>query len=106
MSRSFKDKNRRQKDNRQKARSDVKRRKERSFKRDLAPGSSPKSDAPKISHAQLKSLEKLLGGIGTPEPKPLVPDAFQIEALKERRYRLNSHFNSLEVIRVSMLKPV
>lgn len=35
-----------------------------------------------MSSHQLKSLENLLGGIGTPEPAPLVPDAFQIEALK------------------------
>lgn len=29
-----------------------------------------------------KKLEKLLGGIGTPEPQPLVPDKFQIDALE------------------------
>lgn len=31
--------------------------------------------------AQLKAVERLLGGIGVPEPKPLKPDAFQLEAL-------------------------
>lgn len=74
MPRSFKDKNR----NRNKARSDFDRRKERNVKRELAPESSAKSFSPN----QLKSLERLLGGIGTPEPKPLVPDDFQVEALK------------------------
>jgi len=81
MTRSFKDKTR-QKDKRKNARSDVKRRKERNFKRELAPESSAQSGSPKISPNQLKSLEKLLGGIGTPAPAPLVPDDFQIEALK------------------------
>jgi len=80
MARIFKDKTRR-KDNRQKARSDVKRRSERNFKRELAPESSAKDGSPRFAENS-KSLEKLLGGIGTPEPKPLVPDEFQIEALK------------------------
>lgn len=79
MAHSFKDKNR----NRKKSRSNINRQKERNFKRELAPESSPNSGgAAKMSAPQLKSLEKLLGGIGTPEPAPLVPDAFQIEALK------------------------
>jgi superfamily II RNA helicase len=82
MARSFKDKNRRSRENRKNARSDVNRRKERNFKRELAPESSARGDSGKISPQQLKSLEKLLEGIGTPEPRPLVPDDFQIEALK------------------------
>lgn len=82
MARSFKDKNRRSKDNRQKARSDVNRRRERNFKRELAPESSAKSNESRFSPAHLKSLETLLGGIGTPEPQPLVPDDFQLEALQ------------------------
>ncbi len=75
MTRPFKDKNR---SNRQKTRSGFNHQKERNFKRELAPESS----AVVISPAHLKSLEKLLGGIGTPEPRPIVPDDFQIEALK------------------------
>lgn len=67
--------------NREKARSDVRRRKERRFKRELAPESSGKSDAPRFNARQLSSLENLLSGIGTPEQKPFVPDDFQVEAL-------------------------
>ena len=81
MARSLKDKNRR-KNNQKNARSDIDRRKERNFKRELAPESSVKFGSPKFFPTQAKSLEKLLGGIGTPEPKPLVPDQFQIEALE------------------------
>ncbi len=82
MPRRSRDKNR-SKDNRRSktaARSDVNRSKERKFKRELAPQSSDRdfSSAP----TQTKSIEKLLHGIGTPEPAPLVPDAFQIEALE------------------------
>lgn len=36
---------------------------------------------PKYSPDQLKAVEELLSGIGTPEPSPFVPDAFQTEAL-------------------------
>lgn len=78
MARSFKDKNRRRGDDRRTARSAVNRRKERNYKRELAPESSAQS----VSPSRQKSLEKLLGGIGTPEPKPIVPDDFQIEALQ------------------------
>ncbi len=81
MARPPKDKNRR-KSNQKNARSDINRRKERNFKRELTPESSAKFGSPKFSPAQSKSLEKLLDGIGTPEPKPLVPDRFQIEALE------------------------
>ncbi|HLM61552.1 MAG TPA: DEAD/DEAH box helicase [Pyrinomonadaceae bacterium] len=80
MARIFKDKNRR-KDNRKNARSDINRRKERNFKRELAPESSANIGS-RIFTTGKKSLEKLLGDIGTPEPKPLVPDDFQIQALK------------------------
>ncbi|MGI8638401.1 MAG: DEAD/DEAH box helicase [Pyrinomonadaceae bacterium] len=68
--------------NRENARSNTNRRKERKFKRELAPESSAKSDSPRFSPAQLKSVEKLLQGIGTPAPAPFVPDAFQTEALE------------------------
>ncbi len=74
MPHSFKDKNRR----RQKNRSGFNHQKERNFKREAAPESSAKS----VSPVQIKTLEKLLGGIGTPEPSPIVPDDFQIEALQ------------------------
>ena len=74
MAHSFKDKNR----NRKKNRSGFNHQKERNFKRELAPESSAKTASP----VQIKVLETLLGGIGTPEPKPIVPDDFQIEALK------------------------
>ena len=74
MARPFKDKNR----NRKKNSSGFNHQKERHFKRELAPESSAKS----VSPGQIKSLERLLGGIGTPEPQPIVPDDFQIEALK------------------------
>jgi len=80
MARSLKDKNRR-KDNRKNSRSDIKRHKERNFKRELAPESSVKDGSSKFPNNE-KSLEKLLGGIGTPAPAPLVPDDFQVEALK------------------------
>jgi superfamily II RNA helicase len=58
------------------------RQKERIFKRELAPDSSAKISSAQFSLTQLKSVEKLLQGIGTPEPKPIVPDDFQIEALE------------------------
>jgi ATP-dependent RNA helicase HelY len=64
------------------ARSDTNRRNERKFKRALADESSGQAQAPRYSAANLKAVEKLLAGIGTPEPKPLVPDDFQIEALR------------------------
>jgi superfamily II RNA helicase len=57
-------------------------RNERTFKRGLADESSVESESLRFSPANLKVVEKLLEGIGTPEPKPLVPDDFQIEALE------------------------
>ncbi len=39
------------------------------------------SESPQAAAANARSTEKLLAGIGTPEPKPLVPDPFQLEAL-------------------------
>jgi superfamily II RNA helicase len=79
MARERKDKNRPKLKN---VRSDIVRRKERSFKRELAPESSNRFDSSKSNPAQSRAVEKLLAGIGTPEPRPLVPDDFQIEALK------------------------
>ena len=56
---------------------------ERSNKRDFAERSSPPrfEEAPQTI-AQLKATERLLKGIGVPEPQPFVPDPFQIEALE------------------------
>lgn len=58
MARISKDKNRRNKDNRKNARSDVTRQKERNFKRELAPESSAKDGSPKFPYNE-KALEKL-----------------------------------------------
>ena len=79
MARDRKDKNRPKLKN---VRSDIVRRKERKYKRELAPESSAEFDSTKPNFAQSKSVERLLQGIGTPEPRPIVPDDFQIEALK------------------------
>lgn len=82
MSRSRNDKSNRKnkRNNREKARSDIYRRKERNFKRELADGSSVNS--PVFTVSQKKNLDKLLEGIGTPEAKPFVPDDFQLDALQ------------------------
>ncbi|HMS39988.1 MAG TPA: DEAD/DEAH box helicase [Pyrinomonadaceae bacterium] len=77
MARNFKNRNKQKS-----PRSDINRNKERNFKRRLASESSFIFDEKKQSPAQLKSVEKLLSGIGTPEPRPIVPDDFQIEALE------------------------
>ena len=81
MARSFKEKNR---NRRQKsgARSNVRRPDERSIKRDLARESSSERHERELSPHQLKAVERLLSGIGTPEPRPIVPDDFQLEAIK------------------------
>lgn len=56
---------------------------ERRSKRDLAERSSPPrfEEAPQTIN-QLKATERLLKGIGVPEPRPFSPDPFQIEALE------------------------
>lgn len=84
MARSREDNNQKGKNTRKRknVRSDTFRQKERIFKRELAPDSSAKIGSTQFSPAQLKSVEKLLQGIGTPEPKPIVPDDFQIDALE------------------------
>src|SRR5262249_55225867 len=43
-------------------------------------GSEPPGE-PRQSLAQLEAVEKLLSGIGVPEPQAFSPDAFQLEAL-------------------------
>src|SRR5947208_105127 len=68
--------------NRDNARSNIKRRQERNFKRDLAPKSFDKSGSPEPSAPSKRALDRLLSGIGTPEAKPFVADVFQTEALE------------------------
>ena len=54
---------------------------ERRSKRPLARESSGKRPAEPLTPRQLRAVERLLSGIGVPEPKPLKPDDFQLEAL-------------------------
>lgn len=55
--------------------------KERRYKRDLAPESSATRAPVSQTLAQMKAVEKLLEGIGNPDPTPFAPDDFQLEAL-------------------------
>jgi ATP-dependent RNA helicase HelY len=84
MARSYDDKKRRdrRRNQNERARSNIKRRNERFDGRELARGGSDKSFSPGISPAQQKALDRLLSGIGTPEPQPFVPDDFQLEAIE------------------------
>ncbi|MDQ3800561.1 MAG: DEAD/DEAH box helicase, partial [Acidobacteriota bacterium] len=86
MSRSPNDRRRRESriGSRDKARSNIDRRKEREFKRELAEKSSAggAKGEPQYSPQQKRAVDNLLSGIGTPEPQPIVPDDFQIEALE------------------------
>ncbi|HEX8637081.1 MAG TPA: DEAD/DEAH box helicase [Pyrinomonadaceae bacterium] len=81
MARSFKEKNRSRR-SKSDSRSNVKRPDERNFKRELARVSSGEFAERAPSPHQLKAVERLLSGIGTPEPRPIVPDDFQLEAIK------------------------
>ncbi len=54
---------------------------ERKDKRRLAPESSASRPIIPQTPRQLRAVERLLSGIGVPEPRPFKPDAFQIEAL-------------------------
>jgi superfamily II RNA helicase len=54
---------------------------ERKFKRNLAGESSHERGPGPQTLKQLKAVEKLLEGIGTPAPAPFAPDDFQLEAL-------------------------
>ncbi len=65
-----------------KSHSNPKRQKERNFKRELAPESFKEFRPPGLTLSQQKQLENLLEGIGTPEPTPLIPDKFQLDALQ------------------------
>lgn len=56
---------------------------ERSNKREFADRSSPlRFEEGRQTIGQLKATERLLHGIGVPEPQPFTPDDFQIEALE------------------------
>lgn len=54
---------------------------ERHGKRPLAGESSVERRPQPLTPRQVKAVERLLSGIGVPEPRPFKPDAFQIEAL-------------------------
>jgi ATP-dependent RNA helicase HelY len=54
---------------------------ERTDKRPFAVESSLKPPAPVQTPRQLRAVERLLKGIGVPEPLPFKPDPFQLEAL-------------------------
>jgi superfamily II RNA helicase len=82
MARSPKNRNGKWNSRPKSARSDIARRQERDYKRQLADESFSDGAASRPTETQVKALETLLGGIGTPEPRPLVPDDFQIEALE------------------------
>ncbi|MEQ1765756.1 MAG: DEAD/DEAH box helicase [Pyrinomonadaceae bacterium] len=56
---------------------------ERTTKRDFADGSSgPRFEENRQTIGQMKATERLLDGIGVPEPHPFQPDDFQLEALE------------------------
>jgi superfamily II RNA helicase len=54
---------------------------ERKHKRNLAAESSHRPAEERHTGPQLEAVERLLSGIGVPEPTPFTPDAFQLEAL-------------------------
>jgi superfamily II RNA helicase len=54
---------------------------DRDFKRRIASESSASGEVQQTP-AQLAAVERLLSGIGTPDPTPFRPDPFQIEALE------------------------
>ncbi|MCU1287801.1 MAG: Superfamily helicase [Acidobacteria bacterium] len=82
MARSFKEKNLKKRNRQDRVRSNTARPNERNFKRDLARESSGDFGEKKLTPQQMESVERLLSGIGTPEPQPIVPDDFQLEALR------------------------
>ena len=53
----------------------------RNFKRKPQNDGSEKFRAVQPSPGLTRSIERLLSGIGTPEPAPIVPDPFQLEAI-------------------------
>lgn len=54
---------------------------ERSNKRGFAGESSAPREPQPLTPRQIRAVERLLSGIGVPEPRPFEPDAFQLEAL-------------------------
>lgn len=80
--RSDKSGRRPKRNNRDKVRSNIHQRQERNFKRKIAEKGSENIAPAAPNPNQKKALDRLLTGIGTPEPRPLVPDPFQIEALE------------------------
>ena len=56
--------------------------KERKAKGDFAERTSYPGAKKRFAPPKKEDLDRLLDGIGTPEPKPFVPDDFQIEALE------------------------
>ncbi|MFN0277477.1 MAG: DEAD/DEAH box helicase [Pyrinomonadaceae bacterium] len=73
----------RDRNNRRSSRSPSKTRQkgERRYKRPLAKESSEPRVIKEQTPRQIRAVERLLSGIGVPEPQPFKPDAFQIEAL-------------------------
>ncbi len=59
----------------------VNRRIERKANDKIAENSAENRRDSKYTNAQLRAIENLLAGIGTPAPKPFQPDPFQLEAL-------------------------
>ena len=55
---------------------------ERNDKRPLARESSGERSESRQTMTQLKAVERLLSGIGSPEPQPIKPDDFQLEAFE------------------------
>jgi len=81
MARIGKDKNRKSGDRKKNVRPvGARRQKERLVERLLAGESSDRREEARIS-SNAHAIERLLHGIGTPEPAPIVPDKFQIDAL-------------------------
>ncbi len=56
--------------------------KDRKFKHNFAKEKNFEPKKAEYTFEQKRALEKLLEGIGTPEPQPFVPDDFQVEALE------------------------
>lgn len=54
---------------------------ERRNKRNIARESSPPDRSENFTFKHMQAVERLLEGIGVPEPQPFMPDPFQLEAL-------------------------
>ncbi len=84
MARNSKDKSHGKNKGRKGGKSNYKKRhsKERNYKRNFAEESSGDLRVPKYTFEQKRAVDKLLAGIGVPEPGEFVPDDFQIAALE------------------------